>query len=158
MPEQKVDSYARRLDRPVQQAVHDNSAAGTEKRYGSLAKDFTDADSLRRLAGAIRQHSIENLDTYLEQAEASLTRNGAHVHYAVTADDACRAVSDILKKAGAKKIVKSKSMISEEIHLNDHLATQGIESVETDLGEFIVQLAGRGRAPGRRQIDGAPIR
>ena len=69
MPEQKVDSYARRLDRPVQQAVHDNSAAGTEKRYGSLAKDFTDADSLRRLAGAIRQHSIENLDTYLEQLD-----------------------------------------------------------------------------------------
>ena len=58
MPEQKVDSYARRLDRPVQQAVHDNSAAGTEKRYGSLAKDFTDADSLRRLAGAIRQHQV----------------------------------------------------------------------------------------------------
>ena len=103
MPEQKVDSYARRLDRPVQQAVHDNSAAGTEKRYGSLAKDFTDADSLRRLAGAIRQHSIENLDTYLEQAEASLTRNGAHVHYAVTADDACRAVSDILKKLEQKR-------------------------------------------------------
>ena len=142
MPEQKVDSYARRLDRPVQQAVHDNSAAGTEKRYGSLAKDFADADSLRRLAGAIRQHSIENMDTYLEQAEASLNRNGAHVHYAVTADDACRAVSDILKKAGAKKIVKSKSMISEEIYLNDHLITQGIESVETDLGEYIIQIDG----------------
>ena len=142
MPEQKVDSFARRLDRPVQQAVHDNSAAGTEKRYGVLGKDYSDSDKLRKLAGAIRQHSIEHLDTYLEQAEASLKRNGAQVHYAETADDACRAVSDILKRANAKKIVKSKSMISEEILLNDHLAAEGIESVETDLGEYIIQIDG----------------
>ncbi len=142
MAEQKVELFARRLDRGVQQAVHSNSAAGTEKRYTVLGKDYSAPDDLRRLAGQIRQHAIEHLDTYLEQAEQSLKRQGAHVHYAVTAEDACRAVSDILQKAGAKKVVKSKSMISEEIHLNDHLGSVGIESVETDLGEYIIQIDG----------------
>ena len=142
MAEQKVELFARRLDRGVQQAVHSNSAAGTEKRYSVLGKDYSAPDDLRRLAGQIRQHAIEHLDTYLEQAEQSLKRQGAHVHYAVTAEDACRAVSDILQKAGAKKVVKSKSMISEEIHLNDHLGSVGIESVETDLGEYIIQIDG----------------
>ena len=142
MAEQKVELFARRLDHGVQKAVHNNSAAGTEKRYNVLGTDYSAPDDLRRLAGQIRQHSIEYLDTYLEQAEQSLKRQGAHVHFAVTAEDACRAVSDILQKAGAKKVVKSKSMISEEIHLNDHLGTMGIESVETDLGEYIIQIDG----------------
>ncbi len=142
MPEQKVELFARRLDPGVQKAVHDNSAAGTLKRYSILGGDYDTPDELRRLAGQIRQHSIEHLDTYLEQAEKSLHRHGAHVHFAVTAEDACQAVSGILERAGARKVVKSKSMISEEIHLNDHLATRGIESVETDLGEYIIQIDG----------------
>ena len=142
MPEQKVDLFARHLARPVQQAVHDNSAAGTEKRYGALGKDYQNPDALRKLAGAIRQHSIEHLDSYLAKAEESLKRNGAQVHYAVTGTDACRTVAEILKRAGARKVVKSKSMISEEIHLNDYLAAEGIESVETDLGEYIIQIDG----------------
>jgi L-lactate dehydrogenase complex protein LldF len=142
MPEQKVELFARRLDPGVQKAVHDNSAAGTLKRYSILGGDYDTPDELRRLAGQIRQHSIEHLDTYLEQAERSLHRCGAHVHFAVTAEDACQAVSGILERAGARKVVKSKSMISEEIHLNDHLAARGIESVETDLGEYIIQIDG----------------
>lgn len=142
MARQPVDTYARRLDSAVRTAVHDNTAAGVASRQRILGADFGDADSLRRLAGAIRQNSIENLDLYLEQAEASLTRRGVKVHYAVTGDDACRAVSGILRSAGAAKVVKSKSMVSEEIHLNDHLAAAGIESVETDLGEYIIQIDG----------------
>ncbi len=142
MARQPVDTYARALDPAVRTAVHDNSAAGVASRQRILGADFADADKLRRLAGAIRQHSIENLDKYLAQAEESLTSRGAKVHYAVTAADACRAVSDILRAAEARKVVKSKSMVSEEIHLNDHLATEGIESVETDLGEYIIQIDG----------------
>lgn len=142
MAKQLVDTYARRLEPVVQQAVHSNSAAGTGKRYAILGSDYDNADSLRQLAGAIRQHAIEHLDQYLAQAEESLTRNGAKVHYAVTSDEACRTVSDILKAAGARRVVKSKSMVSEEIHLNDHLAAEGIESVETDLGEYIIQIDG----------------
>ncbi len=142
MARQPVDTYARRLDGAVRTAVHDNSAAGTAQRGRILEADYADADSLRKLAGAIRQHAVEHLDEYLAQAEASLTRNGASVHYAVTAEDACRAVSDILKASGATRVVKSKSMVSEEILLNDHLETEGIESVETDLGEYIIQIDG----------------
>jgi L-lactate dehydrogenase complex protein LldF len=142
MAMQLVDTYARRLEPVVQKAVHDNSAAGTGKRYTILGADYADADSLRKLAGAIRQHSLEHLDQYLAQAEESLTRHGAKVHYAVTSEEACRAVSDILKAAGARRVVKSKSMVSEEIHLNDHLLAEGIESVETDLGEYIIQIDG----------------
>lgn len=142
MAKQPVDTYARKLSPAVQKAVHDNSAAGTGKRYTILGDDYADADSLRKLAGAIRQHSIEHLDQYLAQAEESLTKRGAKVHYAVTAEDACRAVSDILKAAGATRVVKSKSMVSEEIELNPHLAAEGIESVETDLGEYIIQIDG----------------
>ena len=142
MAKQPIDTYARVLDRTVQKAVHQNTASTTEKRYSLLGQDFGDADPLRKLAGAIRQHAIEHLDRYLAQAEESLTRRGAKVHYAVTAEDARRAVSDILKAAGITRTVKSKSMVSEEIHLNDHLAKEGIESVETDLGEYIVQIDG----------------
>lgn len=142
MARQPIDTFARELDDAVCSAVHDNSAAGTVARYRVLGNDYTDYDALRRLAGAIRQHSIENLDRYLAQAADSLTRNGAQVHYAVTAEDACRAVSGILKQSGARRVVKSKSMVSEEIHLNTHLAAEGIESVETDLGEYIIQIDG----------------
>ena len=140
MARQPIDVYAKQLDDAVRTAVHDNSAAGTAARYRALGADYTDYDALRRLAGAVRQHAIENLDRYLAQAEESLTRHGAQVHYAVTAEDACRAVSDILKKSGARRVVKSKSMVSEEIHLNAHLTKEGIESIETDLGEYIIQI------------------
>lgn len=140
MAKQRIDTYACGLDSAVRNAVHDNSAAGTEKRRQLLEADYDDADKLRRLAGAIRQHAIEHLDVYLAQAEENLTRNGAKVHWAVTAEDACRTVADILREAGAKKVVKSKSMVSEEVHLNSHLEAAGIESVETDLGEYIVQI------------------
>lgn len=140
MAKQPIDTYAKELDDAVRTAVHDNSAAGTAARYRALGADYHDYDALRRLAGEVRQHSIEHLDRYLAQAEESLTRHGAQVHYAVTAEDACRAVSDILKKSNACRVVKSKSMVSEEIHLNAHLASEGIESVETDLGEYIIQI------------------
>jgi len=140
MARQQIDAYAERLDRGVQHAVHDNSAAGTDKRYAVLGADYGDPNPLRRLAGAIKQHTIENLDRYLEQAEASLKRNGAQVHFAVTKEDACREVLAILQGANVRKVVKSKSMVSEEIHLNDYLEAHGVESVETDLGEYIVQI------------------
>ncbi len=142
MAKQLIDTFARRLPGDIRTAVHDNSAAGTAARYRALGDDYDDYDSLRRLAGAIRQHSIENLDHYLAQAEESLVRNGAKVHFAVTAGDACRTVSDILQRAGVRSVVKSKSMVSEEIHLNAHLTAEGIESVETDLGEYIIQIDG----------------
>lgn len=142
MAKQPIDTYVAALPPTVRQAVHQSTATTTAKRDQLLGDDFADADALRKLAGAIRQHTLEHLDTYLAQAEASLVARGAKVSYAVTADDACRAVTDILQSAGIAKVVKSKSMVTEEIHLNDHLANRGIESVESDLGEYIVQIDG----------------
>lgn len=140
MATQQIDSFASHLSHDVQKAVHDNSAAGTNKRYEVLAADYGDPNPLRKLAGQIKQHTIEYLDQYLAQAEESLVRNGAQVHYAFTREEACEAVLGILHSAGARKVVKSKSMISEEIHLNDFLEANDVESVETDLGEYIIQI------------------
>lgn len=137
---QLIDTFADRLDPEVRDAVRSNSAAGTDKRYSILHQDYQDPDGLRRLAGQIKQHTLENLDTYLEQAEQALTRNGAQVHYAVDGDSAKNIILSLLNKRGAKRVVKSKSMASEEIELNDFLIGNGIDCVETDLGEFIVQL------------------
>lgn len=137
---QKVDRFARDLDNEVQASVYDGSKSGSEKRYAVLARDYPDPDKLRRTAGEIKQHTLEHLDTYLEQAEQALTKNGAKVHFAVDGDEVNRLVLQILKARGIKKLVKSKSMLSEEIHLPSFLRDNGIESVETDLGEFIIQI------------------
>ena len=137
---QKIDTFARELPHERQASVYDGSKAGTEKRYGVLFKDYKDPDSLRKIAGQIKQHTLENLDSYLPKAVAALERNGVTVHFAPTAEDARRITKEILLSNKAKSVMKSKSMAAEEIHLNDYLAKAGLEILETDLGEFIVQL------------------
>src|SRR4051794_9517318 len=102
--------------------------------------DLPDADGLRTLAGDIKQHAIENLDYYLEQLQANVERNGGHVHYAARADDARRIILDIAKQANCTRVIKSKSMASEEIELAHTMEHLGMDVVETDLGEFIVQV------------------
>jgi L-lactate dehydrogenase complex protein LldF len=105
-------------------------------------KQFTDVHLARERAKNIKWKAIEKLDEYLEQFEAIITKRGAKV---IWAEDGKQAVEEVLKIAKAKNcktIVKSKSMVTEEIHLNDHLEEHGIESVETDLGEYIQQLDG----------------
>ncbi len=97
---------------------------------------------LRTQAALIRRETIAELDGWIDQLEVSLTRNGATVHRAATPDDACTAVLDIARQAGAQRIVKSQSMATEEIELNDALEAAGMSVVETDLGEYIIQLAG----------------
>ncbi len=98
-----------------------------------------DADATRDHARAVRAHTIANLDTYLTQFEASVQANGGQVHWARDAEEARRIVREIAGEAGAKLIAKSKSMVTEEIRLNDSLEEAGFEVVETDLGEFIAQ-------------------
>jgi L-lactate dehydrogenase complex protein LldF len=82
-----------------------------------LFDQFADPNRLRELAGEIKQHALENLDTYLPQAEARLKANGAQVHWAGTAANACEVVLQIMKARGATKLVKAKTMVSEEIEL-----------------------------------------
>ena len=142
MSSQAIDQYAGHLETGVRDAVRSGSAAGTEKRFQVLFDDFPDADRLRALAGQVKQHTLDHLDRYLKQAEASLRENGAQVHYAWDSAAGCNVVEEILRKADAKRITKSKSMASEEIGLNDYLEEKGFDLVETDLGEFILQLDG----------------
>jgi L-lactate dehydrogenase complex protein LldF len=96
----------------------------------------------RERARAIRLHTIAHLDYYLEQFIENARAQGTHIHFAATADEAVEIAMEIAEKSGARSAVKSKSMVSEEIHLNHALEERGIEAVETDLGEYIIQLAG----------------
>ena len=99
------------------------------------------ADEWRDHARRIRAHTLSRLDQYLDQFIGAVQARNGHVYYAATAADAVRYVTDLAGRRGLKLAVKSKSMISEEIHLNDHLEQAGVRVVETDLGEYVVQLA-----------------
>jgi L-lactate dehydrogenase complex protein LldF len=116
------------------------SKATHESRVQRLTADYPDPERLRHLASEIRQHALDHLDLYLEQAEARLVAHGAQVHFAADAAEACRQVLTILRARGAKRVVKSKSMATEEVELGPFLEARDIECVETDLGEFIVQI------------------
>src|SRR5216683_3851352 len=109
-----------------------------QRGYASLP----DSDKLRDRAKQIKEHTLAHLDQYLTQLEASVQRNGGQVHWASTAEDARQIILQIAKQTDCKLAVKSKSMTSEEIHLNSALEAGGIQVTETDFGEFIIQLAG----------------
>lgn len=89
----------------------------------------------------IRLHTIAHLDYYLDQFAENARANGVHVHFASTGEEAVSLSLDIAQRAQAKSVVKSKSMLTEELHLNQALEKAGIEAIETDLGEYIIQLA-----------------
>ena len=103
---------------------------------------FAGADAVRDRAQAVRADVIAHLDRYLAQFAAAVEAHGGQVHWADTADDARRIVEEIAASRGVKHAVKSKSMISEELELNGALEAAGVHVVETDLGEFVVQVAG----------------
>jgi L-lactate dehydrogenase complex protein LldF len=98
--------------------------------------------SWRDIASEIRLKVLEDLHTYVDTFAFNATKSGAVVYRARDAQTANEIVGNILRDRNATKIVKSKSMVTEEIHLNEYLESRGIEVVETDLGEYIVQLAG----------------
>ena len=105
-------------------------------------QQFTDLMAARELAKNKKWDAIENLDKYLLEFEQKITARGAKVLWAETGDQALDYIGAICKQANCKTLVKSKSMVTEEIHLNSYLESNGIESVETDLGEYIQQLDG----------------
>ncbi len=108
----------------------------------AAAEELGNVEEWREQASQIRMHTLENLDSYLEQLAGNVRKNGGHVHFAAKAEDAVDYVLRIAKEKGAKKVIKSKSMVSEEIHLNKHMEEAGLRIVESDLGEYIIQLAG----------------
>jgi L-lactate dehydrogenase complex protein LldF len=112
--------------------------AGNRRGFAALP----DSDRLRDHAKRIKEHTLAHLDRYLEQLESSVQRAGGRVHWANDAEEARQIVLAIARQTNSRVIVKSKSMTSEEIHLNPALEKAGLEVVETDFGEFIIQLAG----------------
>lgn len=129
-----------REDPAMRAAVTGAARAKDERRRAAWS--VIDADAWRDWARDLKSHVLTHLDTYLEEAEDRLTENGARVHWAETAEDACAVVASIARRTGARRIVKAKSMLTEEIALNGHLEALGLEVRETDLGEFIIQLLG----------------
>ncbi len=105
-------------------------------------KQFIDLEVARKRAKNIKWKTIEHLDRYLEQFEKNFTARGGKVIWAETAEEAQQAILQICKEKNTTQVVKAKSMVTEEIHLNSFLQEHGIESVETDLGEYIQQLDG----------------
>ena len=99
-------------------------------------------EELREKAGKIKDETLSHLDEYLEQFAANAERAGAKIHWARDGREACEIILNLIKERGAKSVVKSKSMATEEIHLNQALEDAGVNPVETDLGEWIIQLAG----------------
>lgn len=115
-------------------------------RYNAVVpqgkEQFSDINLAREKAKNIKWKAIENLDRQLENFEAAISKRGAKVIWAEDAQQALEAIGKICADKNCKTLVKSKSMVTEEIHLNDFLEQKGIESVETDLGEYIQQLDG----------------
>jgi L-lactate dehydrogenase complex protein LldF len=106
---------------------------------------FDDADELaelRHYGNTVKMRALNRLPDLLEQLEQKCTQNGIQVHWAETIDEANHIILEIMRRHKATKMVKGKSMVSEEMHLNKFLAQNGIEALETDLGEFIIQLDG----------------
>ena len=101
------------------------------------------SDLLRERARAIKDATLAELDRHLETLEASVVRRGGKVHFADDGAAACQIVLDIIRSRGLARVVKSKSMTSEEVHLNAALEAAGIETIETDFGEYIIQVAGQ---------------
>jgi len=108
----------------------------------SIFSDEIETEQLRALGHAIKLHALSKLPELLEKLEKKCIQNGIQVHWAETTADANQYVLDIMKTHNATSLVKGKSMVSEEMHLNHFLKQHGIEALETDLGEFIIQLNG----------------
>src|SRR5262245_46508431 len=125
------------LQTALKRAVH-HFVSG---RSNALAM-LSDADQLRDQARAIRARALSRLDELLEQLAGQVEAHGGHVCWAEDGAAACRYIADLARERGVQRIVKSKSMAAEEIHLNQALEQAGLEVTETDLGEYIVQLAG----------------
>ncbi len=126
-------------DQHLQKALHFVREGFVANRAAAAAR-LPEFEALRDSARDIKAHTLAYLDLYLEAYEKKVVEAGGIVHWARTAEEANEIIIGICKSHGAKSVTKGKSMVAEEIGLNDALAAQGITPVETDLGEYIIQL------------------
>ena len=127
------------LNSDLQKALGKVKTGLVEKR-ASVARELPEFESLRDQAREIKNHTLEHIDLYLEAYEKKVTESGGKVHWAETADDARNIILNICNSVNAKTVTKGKSILTEEIDLNKFLEKNGIEPIETDLGEYIIQL------------------
>jgi L-lactate dehydrogenase complex protein LldF len=121
---------------------HDETLWFIRKKRDKAAWQIPEWEQLREVASQIKNNVLSNLHSYLLEFEKNARDNGVHVHWAADADGHNKIVHDIIQRARIKHVVKSKSMLTEECHLNEYLHSKGIDVIDTDLGERIVQLAG----------------
>ncbi|MBX9758352.1 MAG: iron-sulfur cluster-binding protein [Beijerinckiaceae bacterium] len=143
-PAFKQNAHEALADAQLQKALG-NVRQNFIARRAAAADRLPEFEALRDQARDIRDHVLRYLDVYLEIYERNVIAAGGHVHWARTAEEACAIIVGIATARGAKTVAKGKSMVSEEIGLNAALERAGVKAVETDLGEYIIQL--RGEAP-----------
>jgi len=128
-------------DKPeVRNTVINSTNLANKKR--TAAYQQVDSDTWKDWGRDVKSHALTNLDQYLEQAETQLLANGAKVHWAETAQDAQKLLESIVLDHNISSVVKAKSMLSEELGINEHLEKLGVLVRETDLGEYIIQILG----------------
>ncbi len=128
------------VDPSLQHALRRAKSGFVLKRTKAVAA-LPEFEEIRAAAKAIKDHTLAHLDHYLEKFEAQVTASGGKVHWAETTEDLARIVTEIARAGGGRKVLKGKSMIGEEAEVNEALSEAGFSAVETDLGEYIVQLA-----------------
>ena len=131
------------LKNKKQAAWHDETLWMVREKRDRMAHDVPEWEDLREAASQLKMYSNSHLAELLEEFEQNATRNGAIVHWAKDADEYCYIVASLLQQHQVKHFVKSKSMLAEECGLNPYLEAQGIEVLETDLGERILQMLHR---------------
>jgi L-lactate dehydrogenase complex protein LldF len=139
-PVDQAEAAARFIAAPVHEKMHDERLWDLRQKRDGEMHAIPEWEELRSLASAIKEHTLSRLDEYLVQFEERARANGIHVHWARDAAEHNRTVHRILADHGARSLIKSKSMLTEECGLRPYLASVGIEVVETDLGERIQQL------------------
>jgi len=137
------EEYSEHVPPSIPSAVQQATSRFVDGRAARVA-ELPQWEELRQIGSDIRLHTIENMDVYLTRFETAVQAAGGIAHWASTAEDARQIVLQIAKEHNVKLAVKSKSMATEEIGLNHALEAAGIEALETDLGEYIIQLAGTG--------------
>src|SRR5690625_3086788 len=136
--------YKERVQEGLDNDFMREAVASAQGRFRSgkqqRADELGNWEDWRSLGEEIRTHTLENIDFYLQQLSDEVAKRGGNVYFAETAEDANEYIRQVIKEKNAKKVAKSKSMVTEEIGLNDVLEENGVDVVETDLGEWILQL------------------
>lgn len=139
-----AEDFKERVDEGLHNSFMRNAVSGAQTRLQErrlqAAEELGNWEEWRSHGEEIRQHVLENLDYYLYELSENVAKRGGHVYFAETAEQASQYIREVVEKKEAKKIVKSKSMVTEEISLNAELEKVGCDVIETDLGEYILQV------------------